>query len=298
MATVAEAQAALARIRACPDGGLLSPEGTATLLGVPPAVVVKALEQGQWGWQIQLALLEYQKRRQSELRKTIGIYNIELTNYCNMKCSYCPQPLMGRKKGHMSAEILTLCIERYLQRRILPRLVINNFGEPLLHPDLDARLRQIAAAGIDIELNTNGLLLEKKLPILLAIPCRIDVALSVHQWVGQGPQAYFEALGGWQRRVAGSNVTFYQASNATEKKFSFHAWSHGPEQDGDPQSYCEFLWDNRCTVLWNGDMTSCCIDCDGESAFANITDPGSAATHSRPWRGCRTCDYRHAPPIR
>ncbi len=294
MATVAEAQAALARLRERPDGVPLSVESTAALLGVPEAVVTNALDHGKWGWQIQLAILETERRRVAEARKIIGIYNIELTNYCNLKCSYCPQPTMGRAKGHMSEVILALCLEHSLKRRIGSALIINNFGEPLLHPELEARLRQIAAAGIDIEINSNGVLLEKKLPVLLSIPCRVELALSVHQWVQQGPDAYFAALKGWQERVAGTNVTIRQASNASEKMFFFHAWSKGAPQAWDPSLYCEFLWDNRCTVLWNGDLASCCIDCDGESVFGSITDP--AGMRSRPWRGCETCDYRHAPP--
>lgn len=294
MATAAEAQAALARIRDCPDGSVLPLDETATLLGVPLPVLTKAINLGKWGWQIQLAIAETERRRLAEVRKVIGIYNIELTNYCNLKCSYCPQPKMGRAKGHMSEQILALCIEHYLKRRIGSALIVNNFGEPLLHPELESRLRQISAAGIDIEVNTNGVLLEKKLPILLTIPSRIDLALSVHQWVAQGPQAYFEALRVWQERVAGTNVSIRQASNASEKMFFFHAWSKGPVQDWDPNIYCEFLWDNRCTVLWNGDFASCCIDCEGESVFGNIAAPVGA--RSRPWRGCSTCDYRHAPP--
>jgi len=39
------------------------------------------------------------------------------------------------------------------------------------------------------------------------------------------------------------------------------------------------------------------VDCEGESVFANIADPGAVVSRSRPWRGCRTGDYRHAPPV-
>ena len=290
MSSVAEALSTMTRIRQRPDGTLLSLEETASRLNVAVEVVRAAVERGRWGWQIQLALLEYSRRHRIEIKEDFGVHNIELTNYCNLKCDYCPQPRMSRPKGHMSAETLAKCIERYQQRGSERRLLVHNFGEPLLHPDLEARLNQIAGAGINILMSTNGVLLEKKLPILLSIPCHIDVMLSVHLWVAQGFPAYIEALGTWQRRVNGTNVTVVNASNVTINNFFFHSWTSGRPVDWDYRRHCYFLRENIGTVLWNGDMASCCLDCNGESVFANIHDPGAASASTRPWHGCRTCD--------
>ena len=290
MSSPAEALATLNRIRQRPDGSLLSLEETASRLGTPVERVRAAIETGRWGWQIQLGLLEYSRRHGIATHESFAIHNIELTNYCNLKCSYCPHHRMVRPKGHMSADILAKCLEHYVRRPGLPRLVIHHFGEPLLHPELEARLTQIAQAGVDIQMSSNGLLLQKKLPILFAIPCRIFITLSVHQWADQGPEAYFKALTDWQAQVAGSNLTVTQAFNVSQTQFHFHAWTGGRETEWDYASHCDFLRDNMGSVLWNGDMVSCCLDCDGESVFANIADITAANASTRPWRGCRGCD--------
>ncbi len=290
MSSVAEASSTLNRIRQRPDGSLLSPEETADRLDVKVDLVRAALDQGRWGWKIQLALLEYSRRHGVAIHEDFAIHNIELTNFCNLKCNYCPHQRMARPKGHMSAETLAKCIELYLKRRLMPRLVIHHFGEPLLHPELEDRLTQIARAGIETQMSTNGVLLEKKLPLLLSIPGRLYLTLSVHLWVEQGPDAYAEALAEWQRRVADTNLTITQAFNASNTGFHFHAWTGGREIEWDYLRHCDFLRENMGSVLWNGDMASCCLDCDGESVFGNINDPVAASACTRPWRGCRTCD--------
>src|SRR3569833_3331438 len=122
-----------------------------------------------------------------------GLYQIELTAFCDMKCEYCPHPDMCRPKGHMSAETLALCIEQNKKRR-LTNLVIHHFGEPLMHPELKERLAQIADAGMTIQFSTNGLQLEKKLPILMETPTQNTQTKTKHQKRHQDPKNKNSAL--------------------------------------------------------------------------------------------------------
>lgn len=223
--------------------------------------------------------------------RPLNIYQVELTSFCDMKCSYCPHPTMKRGKGHMSEETLAKCIEHTKQRGYT-RLVVHHFGEPLLHPKLKDRLEQIAASGLDIQFSTNGLLLEKKLPILLGIKAPIAITLSMHQWASQHPSSYFAALAQWRARVIGTNITFLKAFNVdeTSQNYRFHRWSMGDDIPWDYYNHCFFLKDNWGVVMWNGDIVSCCVDAEGESVVGNIHDPNSFMAENKAWRGCDTCD--------
>lgn len=221
-----------------------------------------------------------------------GLYQIELTAFCDMKCEYCPHPDMRRPKGHMSAQTLAKCIEQN-KRRGMTNLVVHHFGEPLMHPELGDRLAQIAAAGMTVQFSTNGLQLEKKLPLLLETDTKFSVTLSMHQWRHQDPKYYFNALKGWQFRTEGTNVTINKAFNAFEgaSEYRLHRWDKGDAATPwDYEKDCFFLRDNWGVVLWNGDLASCCVDCEGASVFGNIHDPDSTHAKTVVWHGCAGCD--------
>lgn len=225
-------------------------------------------------------------------KKVLGLYQVELTSFCNMQCPFCPHPFMKRAKGHMSAETLARCID-HARRGGLSRLVVHHFGEPLMHPQLKERLEQIAAGGLEIQFSSNGLLLEENLDLLLSIPNKIRIALSVNQWFDQEPGLYFKALKEWQDRTQGTNITFVKAFNARETHHYFHKWAHGEDKRWDYHQ-CFFLKDNWGVVLWNGVIATCCVDHEGESVFSNIHSPDSFTAQTGEWKGCGPCDlFRH-----
>lgn len=219
----------------------------------------------------------------------LKLYQIELTSYCDMKCSYCPHPEMERGKGHMSPETLAECIA-YAKKMGQTRLVVHHFGEPLLHPHLKERLLQIAHAGMEIEFSTNGLLLEKRLPMLLEIPGKIIITLSMHQWADQPSEQYFEALEMWRERAKGTNIIFQKAFNALKgKPYRLHDWLQFPQAPRDYYKACDFLRENWGVVLWDGRIVSCCADHEGKSVHANIYDDDLSLARSLSWKGCDNC---------
>ena len=221
-------------------------------------------------------------------KQPFRIYQIELTAECNMRCSYCPHPMMQREQGVMSSEVLEACIRR-VARQGSYCLVLHHFGEPLLHPELRVRLAQVADAGLPIMLSTNALLLDDCWDVLLSIPTTIYVRISVHQWVSEPESNYFEAVKSWRKRAEGTNIRIADAGNFSEGKYFFHNWTEGVD-DGWDASKCVFIRENLGVVLWNGDIATCCADHEGATARLNILDSDCDSRVSELWSACATCD--------
>ena len=220
--------------------------------------------------------------------KPFFIYQVELSSYCNMQCTYCPHPGMRRNKGFMSEEVLAACLRR-LKDQKASRIVLHHFGEPLLHPQLSERLEQVARAGLNMQLSSNSLLLDRCWNTLIEIPAEVTVMISVHRWVDGSEQDYLNAVDAWTNRAEGTNVKIIPAYNLKNGKYTFHRWALSSPQSWDV-GLCPFIKDNLAVVLWNGDIASCCVDHEGVTAKRNILSEACDLHISTAWRSCQTCD--------
>lgn len=195
---------------------------------------------------------------------------------------------MRRDKGHMSEEVLDACIAR-VKSQGGSQIVLHHFGEPLLHPQLGERLRQVAEAGLAMQLSSNTLLLDHCWETLVGIAAPITVMVSIHRWVYRDEQEYFEAVDRWIQRAQGTNVTIVHAYNLRNGRYTLHKWTKGAGSGWDPQ-LCPFIKENLAVVLWNGDIANCCCDHEGLTVKRNILDVDCDLHLSAVWRSCRTCD--------
>lgn len=216
------------------------------------------------------------------------IYQVELSSYCNMQCAYCPHPGMKRQKGHMTSDVLSACID-WIKETGGRRIVLHHFGEPLLHPRLKERIEQVADSGLEMQLSTNALLLDRAWPTLTSVQARIAVMVSVHQWIDGTEDAYLAAIERWRRQARGTNIDILEAYNLKEKRFTLHQWAAGQASTWDA-SQCLFVRCNLCVVLWNGDIATCCVDHEGATARFNIMDQRAHEHVSRVWNACDRCD--------
>jgi len=100
---------------------------------------------------------------------------IEITNSCNFDCSFCFKT--ARASRFMSVDEFRLVVEKV--RPFTNYIYLHVLGEPLLHPHLDEILSIAEAAGLNINITTNGGLLEKKKEILLTHSIR-QINISLH----------------------------------------------------------------------------------------------------------------------
>lgn len=82
---------------------------------------------------------------------------IEISNICNLQCTFCPE--VEREKKILSAENF-----RHILGQIHPyteQVCLHLMGEPLAHPDFPAILKICEEVGVQIHLTTNGTYLSK-----------------------------------------------------------------------------------------------------------------------------------------
>jgi MoaA/NifB/PqqE/SkfB family radical SAM enzyme len=112
-----------------------------------------------------------------ELRKMPGRHYpinylfVEITNACNFKCTWCPDEIMGRRRGFMKKERVFRLLDEIADKRAwlgpLYPVKLHQMGEPMLHPDLPEIVAHAEERGVGIELNTNcGLISREKVDAL------------------------------------------------------------------------------------------------------------------------------------
>lgn len=122
------------------------------------------------------------------VKKFKKIY-IEITNCCNLACSFC-QPSC-RPKAFMRpssfAEILGKISGStdYISLHVL--------GEALLHPDLGLFLAMSREYGLQVNLSTNGVLLSRKRSVLIGQPALRQINISLQSFEQSGQESALDA---------------------------------------------------------------------------------------------------------
>jgi len=113
------------------------------------------------------------------LKKFKKIY-IEITNRCNLACSFCQRS--GRTRAYMEPATFAGMLGGL--RAHTDHLSLHVLGEPLLHPDLATLLRICHSHGMRVNLTTNGTLLGQNRDTLLNSPALRQVNISLHSFEG------------------------------------------------------------------------------------------------------------------
>lgn len=111
------------------------------------------------------------------MKKYKRVY-IEITNICNLKCSFCP--LNSREKKFISKEQF-----EHVIREIKPYteyIYMHLMGEPLLHPQLKELLEIAYNNEIKVNITTNGTLLSKVKDIIMNSKSVRQVNISLHSF--------------------------------------------------------------------------------------------------------------------
>ncbi len=212
------------------------------------------------------------------------IYQIEIANYCNLSCKYCPYPNQSRLRGFMSIDTFkkVLLLARKCNQN---KIYLHNFGEPLLHPQLEIFIEEAAKNGIECSFYTNGILMKReKIDSLYRAGLR---SISISNHVSEISKKVIEEI-----KYSKYELVIEDIYNPT----FIHDWCGQVDYKGcthicsKSASPCIFERENAFVILWNGDIASCCLDCDGISSKINIDNLLVSEYTFQRYELCDRCD--------
>ncbi len=123
--------------------------------------------------------------------------NIEISNICNLQCSFCPEVV--RTKKLMELDLFENIIQQVTP---LTELVcFHLMGDPLVHPKLDQMIQICEKYKTKVFFVTNGVLLKESHHHLLLSPAFYQVNFSLHSFFDnfkdKDPTAYLEKIFSW-----------------------------------------------------------------------------------------------------
>jgi radical SAM protein with 4Fe4S-binding SPASM domain len=116
--------------------------------------------------------------------KRFSKVNIEISNICNLQCSFCPEVI--RDKRMMESGLFENII-----RQVAPltdQVCFHLMGDPLVHPKLEQFVEICRVHGVPIFFVTNGVLLREKQAALLLSPAFRQVNFSLHSFFDNYPE--------------------------------------------------------------------------------------------------------------
>ena len=246
---------------------------------------------------------------------------IEITNRCNLRCSFCP----GTKRAPrtMTPAEFDLVLERLTGQ--VKYVYLHVMGEPLSHPQLAELLALAAARERKVCITTNGTLLARQTETLLAAPTLHKVSVSLHSFEGndgaqERERQYLEEVWSFAARAAARGVIvalrLWNEGGAETRNGVIEAFLHEkcPGEWPEPRGGSFRLRDNlylerakkfdwpdlnaqergtqfcyglrdQLGVLADGTAVPCCLDHEGDIALGNLfTQPLSEILQSE--RAC------------
>lgn len=231
---------------------------------------------------------------------------LEISNICNLHCSFCPGTT--REKRIMSESAFSALLPKL--RPYSDYLYFHLMGEPLCHPKLERFLELAGDAGFRVILTTNGTLLKSKQDILLCAPGLHKINISLHAFEANDLSVsfddYLSQCFAFGKAAEGQKIVVYRLWNhggAEERNQEIRKclesffpvpwkeerrgirigdkifleygdkfdWPDLAAPEGDCRMFCYGLRD-QIGVLCNGTVVPCCLDHNGDLALGNLFD--------------------------
>lgn len=234
---------------------------------------------------------------------------VEITNICNMHCSFCPETT--RAKAFMRKEDF-----EYVAKEIVKYtdyIYLHVKGEPLIHKELEDILAICNRYGLKINISTNGTLLKEKKEILKNANIR-QLNLSLHSFekssenneeLNNKLNSYIESVVAISNELAeNGTIIRYKLWNQTKSSnkeiLEYLEKTYNVELVNEPYARDKKLKDNvflsiktpfewpdinkekendkgtcyglkaQIAILVDGTVVPCCVDNNGDIALGNI----------------------------
>lgn len=209
---------------------------------------------------------------------------IEITNVCNLKCSFCPPH--KRENRFMKFDEFKLILEKI--KPYSEYIYLHVKGEPTLHPEFDKFVAYAYNNGFKINLTTNGTLLKNHLPItkylrqinislhatnseeIIRIAKNInDTIINFRIWnIDENKEAVNMLENEFNIKI-GPSKNFTLDTNKFLSQESLFKWPDISSEDTYDKGYCHALKE-QIAILVDGTVVPCCLDNNGDIKLGNI----------------------------
>lgn len=110
---------------------------------------------------------------------------IEISNICNLQCSFCPEVI--RENKIMSIELFQNILNQVSS--LTKQICLHLMGEPLSHPKFSEMILICEEKNIKINLVTNGTLLREENRVILLSSAFEQINFSLHSFLDNFPNA-------------------------------------------------------------------------------------------------------------
>lgn len=238
------------------------------------------------------------------MKKRFQKIYLEISNICNLKCSFCP----GTKRSPhvMTEEEFSAMLSKL--RPWSDYLYFHLMGEPLCHPHLEQFLHLAGEYGFKVILTTNGTLLHRHQEMLLHAPSLHKVNISLHAFeandLSMPFNEYLHQCFSFGQASEGKKLVVYRLWNQggadeknaeilnTMKTYFSTTWQEerrgfrigervyleygdkfdwpdlNAKDDGE-HVFCYGLRD-QIGILCDGTVVPCCLDHEGDIALGNL----------------------------
>ena len=229
---------------------------------------------------------------------------VEISNICNLKCSFCPGTKRVPKR--MTAEEFSEVLPKI--RPYTDFVYFHIMGEPLLHPELEKFISLAGDAGFKVILTTNGTLVEKQKEMLINSKALHRINISLHAFEANDCtipfDKYIDECCKFGKEMDGRKIVVYRLWNgggadklnekiiAQMKNTFSDEWKKGkmmtelapktfleygekfdwPDlsaEESDEKIFCYGLRD-QLGILCDGTVVPCCLDHEGDINLGNI----------------------------
>lgn len=153
------------------------------------------------------------------MKKFKQIY-IEITNVCNLNCSFCPQN--SRPKKFMSIEEFDVITDEVSP--LTNTICLHLMGEPLLHPNIKEIFGICGRKNLNVYLTTNGTLIKQNLDLLKS-GCAKKISVSLHSFEANNNldclDSYLENVLSSCKEIADRSQTYIE----------FRLWNENSDKD-------------------------------------------------------------------
>lgn len=103
---------------------------------------------------------------------------IEISNICNLQCSFCP--VVDRDKKVMGLELFESTLSQVAP--LTEQVCLHLMGEPLAHPEFPTIVKLCEKYNVKINLTTNGILLNRYAELLSTSTAFHQINFSIHSF--------------------------------------------------------------------------------------------------------------------